>query len=456
MSRSAPVQQGLDTGRRRFLALAAAAAGAGTVGACSSPSRSAAAGGEGSKSFTYWSMWQADEPHAQVMKTAVDAFQHDTGIKVTVVWQGRGVLSTFANAVNGRTPVPDLVDQDINTVMSGMVPQGWASDLSAVYKMPVPGENATVADVIPDKYMNLLSAPNNGYPVMVPYEVASEAIFFDAARHPEIAANKPGTWEDFVALLNRLKASGPALALDPTDANAGYWTAWSLERELGPGQLEKVVLDKTGASWNEPAVLDGVRRIESLISGGYFAPGYATENTTTTTAGGGDQQRAWAEGRTALILGGTWTPGEVRQVGGLKPSNIDSFVFPRFAADGDASASVNFFGFAVPTAATHADAAQKFIAYFLNKSRLSSIVSVTGNLTSRADIAAPPELQSIQNSLIVRTVYPDLDGLRRDLAPWFNQVYRPIDTEFMKGEITAAQWITRMRADSLIYWAGTT
>jgi ABC-type glycerol-3-phosphate transport system substrate-binding protein len=450
MSRSAPRQQAVDTGRRRFLALAGAAA---TVGACSSPSRSAAVGG--STSFTYWSMWQADEPHAQAIRTAIDAFQHDTGVKVAVVWQGRTVLSKFADAVNGRTAVPDLVDQDINTVMSGMVPQGWASDLTAVYKMPVPGESTTVGDVIPDKYMNLLSSPG-GYPIMVPYEVASEAIFFDTARHPEIAANKPATWEEFVALLNRLKASGPALALDPTDANAGYWTVWSLERALGPGQLEKTVKDKTGARWDNPVMLAGVRRIESLVTGAYFAPGYATENTTTTTAGGGDQQRAWAEGRTALILGGTWTPGQVRRAGGVKPADIDSFVFPKFTATGDDSVSVNFFGFAVPASAGHADAAQRFIAYFLNKSRLSSIASVTGNLTPRSDIAAPPALRSIQNALIVRTVYPDLDGLRRDLAPWFNQVYQPIDTEFMKGQITAAQWVARMKTDSVVYWARNT
>ena len=194
------------------------AASTAATGACSSSGSSAAVSG-GSSSFTYWSMWRVDESHAQVIGAALDAFRRDTGVKVDVVWQDRAVLSKVADAVNGRATVPDLVDQDINTVMSGLVTQGWAADLSDVYKMPVPGENATVTDVVPDKYMSLLSSPD-GRPVMVPYEVASEAIFFDAVRHPEIAANKPKTWSDFVKLLNRLKASGPALALDPTDANA--------------------------------------------------------------------------------------------------------------------------------------------------------------------------------------------------------------------------------------------
>ena len=52
-------------------------------------------------------------------------------------------------------------------------------------------------------------------------------------------------------------------------------------------------------------------------------------------------------------------------------------------------------GWVVPQVADSPHAAQDFIAYALNRERLTGMVDVAKNLVPRSDIGVPPELQSI-------------------------------------------------------------
>jgi ABC-type glycerol-3-phosphate transport system substrate-binding protein len=446
--RSAPRAAASRVSGRRFLnVLAGAAIVLAGSGACSS----AGPHEESSQSFTYWSMWRQDEPQAKVLTAAIDSFQKDSGITVTVKWQGRQVITKTAEAIKANRDVPDLVDQGTDVLEAGLVTPGWASDLTKTYQLRVDGEPDTVQDVIPDKFMPMLSDAN-GVPFVVPYEIAGEAVFFDKARHPEIAADKPHTWDQFVALLKALKAKtgrGP-IALDSVEpGNDTYWLDWPLERVLGPGQVLRAATDATGESWDDPLVLDVAEKVESLVKGGYFAPGYNTEADPTHDT---DQENLWAKGGASLILGGTWTPSET-SASGLNPADIDSFQFPQLEAKGDTSASVVFFGFAMPKQAAHADAAGKFVAYFLNKSRLAHISTDAANMTPRIDIPAPVSLAAEQTALITRTVFTDEDGLGREEAPWFNAVFKPACARLVKGQETAKQWVAEVKTGTQQFWA---
>jgi ABC-type glycerol-3-phosphate transport system substrate-binding protein len=154
-----------------------------------------------SKEFTYWSMWENDEPQAKVLKDAVSSFERDSGIEVNIEWQGRNVLQKLTPALRTGN-VPDLVDQDGNLVRASLVAPGAHRDLSDAYELPVAGESETVGDVIPDKYVDLVR-DREGNPYMVPYEVIAYALWYDAAKMPELQQEPPATWEDFLALLQR-------------------------------------------------------------------------------------------------------------------------------------------------------------------------------------------------------------------------------------------------------------
>lgn len=199
-------------------------------------------------------------------------------------------------------------------------------------------------------------------------------------------------------------------------------------------------------------LVDGATKLETLVKGGYFAPGWNTEDTGTASAHAKDQQNAWAAGKAALILGGSWVPSETKRT-----ADVDSFVFPAMPNQGglpsDNSAGVNFFGFAVPKAGENADAAEKFVLYFMAKARLSKISSEAGNITPRIDITAPSVLTSVQTALTNRTVFPDQDALMRDDSKWYTTVFQPASVAFMTGKLTPQQFVGKLKTDSAAFWA---
>lgn len=437
---------------------AAALVAAAGLSACSSSSPpTSAADAASAKSFTYWSMWKESEPQAAVIKEALDKYKAATGITVTAEWHGRGVLDDVAAAIKAGKPAPDLADGSINTIMGAAANGVPVTDLTQVYPQPVPGENQTLADVVPDKYMPLLT-DSTGAVVMVPYEVASEAIFYDKTKEPQLVGNPPRTWDDFMKVLDAVKAKGQApLALDPVPGNCAYWVEWMFEREIGPGQFKHTAEERDpthvdGASrWDDSRLLDGAQKLETLVKGGYFAPGYAAEDTSPNSTHAKDQQNNWAQGKAALILGGTWTPSETKRT-----DDVDSFVFPSMPDIGgiraDNSAGVNFFGFALPKAGKNSAAAEKFVLYFMAKDRLAAISSEAGNMTPRIDIPAPQVLASVQLALTNRTVFPDQDALMRDDSKWYTTVFQKNAVDFMTGKLTAAQFIGKLKTESTAFW----
>ena len=429
------------------------------LAACSSSTAPKAAAAE-AKTFTYWSMWQESEPQAAVLKEALAKYQAATGVTVTAEWHGRGVLDDVAAAVRAGKPVPDLTDGGITGILGASAGGVAVANMADVYKQPVPGENQKLADVMPSKYLPLLT-DHTGAVVMVPYEIASEALFFDKTRFPQLSVNPPQTWDDFLAALNTVKAKGqPALALDPVPGDCASWVEWMFERELGPGQFKRTAEERDpthvdgGSRWDDSRLLDGAKKLEALVKGGYFAPGYAAEDTSENSTHAKDQQNNWTAGKTAMILGGTRTPTETGRTDG-----VDAFLFPSMPDQGggvrsDDSAAVDFFGFAVPKAGKNPAAAEKFILYFMNKDRLAAISAEAGTMTPRTDIDAPKFLAAVQLALTNRTVFSDQDALMRDDSKWYTAVFEKDAVDFMTGKTPAPQFIARLKADSGTFWQG--
>ena len=73
----------------RVLGIATAAALVISASACSSSKSSgSASGGKSGGSFTYWSMWRADEPQGKAIKAAAEQFTAATGVKVDLQFVG--------------------------------------------------------------------------------------------------------------------------------------------------------------------------------------------------------------------------------------------------------------------------------------------------------------------------------------------------------------------------------
>ncbi|WP_436499154.1 ABC transporter substrate-binding protein [Actinokineospora sp. HUAS TT18] len=408
------------------------------VSACGSSSDAGSGGGSGE--FTYWSMWQEKEPQAQVIKAAIDSFTKDTGVKVNVQWHGREVMKKLTPSLRTKAAA-DLVDQSMNQLGNGLANAGQSADLTFVYNLEVPGEGKKVSEVIPAKYVDYLK-DKDGKPFMVPYEVTGEGIWFNAKENP---TEQPKTWDDFLKLLDAAKAKGVApLALDADNTGvAKYWPLLTLIRAFGSEGVQKLASDRSGAAWDDPKVLATLTKVEQLVKGGYFAPGY---NSGQYPA----QQNLWAQNKAAYILQGSWVTSETKTyaASGFEYSSVQ---LPQIEG-GDDAVGVNFFGFGIPKTAEHGDAAGKFVAYFLNKSRLEGISTKADNITPRSDIAAPPALTSLAKSFQEKSVYPSGAALGLKFGGWESTAFQPVAQSLMQGKASAADFVSQVKAKSVEFW----
>ncbi len=400
-------------------------------------------GGTGGETLTYWSMWQRGEPQSRVLQSAIDAFEEESGARVDVQWAGREVGKKVRAAANSDR-VPDLTDNSAEELLAGSAADLY-SGLSDVYAERIPGEDVTVGEVIPETYVAPYEVAS-GEPIIAPYEVLSMAIWYDGAKLPEVAANPPRTWDEFVALLRRMKADGQTpIAADGTipDYNA-YWLYQLVERHLGPGWLRRAALDRTGRSWADPKFLAAAKRLEEIVGAGYFMDGY---EGSKLPAG----EQSWAKGDANFLMMGSWAPSATA------PAARDGIVYRSFpmpaVEDSVATEELSLIGFGIPTRGDNPELAARFIAFFMNRRWLSRIASEADNLTPRADVAAPEPLADLKVQLEeAEEANRYLDGLPATAEQFHKGVFLPLDDKLFFGDITAEQFVEQLQKQSADFW----
>lgn len=404
---------------------------------------SGGSGDHDSDTLTYWSMWEQGEPQSEVLQSAIDDFEEAEGVTVEVQWAGREVSKKIRAGSNTGT-VPDLTDDAVEVLLSGS-DAGLYSGLGDVYSEQIPGEDATIADVVPAKYLGPYKN-DDGEPIVVPYEVLTTSVWYDGNRFPEIAENPPETWDDFVAAMEEMKDDGLSpIAADGTipDYNA-YWIYQLVERELGPGWLNKAAADKTGEAWSDPGFLRSAQRVEEIVQNDYFMEGYQGSKLPAA-------QQAWAQGEASFLLMGSWAPADAAEVAS-PDTEFRSFPMP-MVPGGVRTQELNLIGFGIPDGAENPELAAKFAAFFMQRDQIGKIASEANNLTSRTDVPAPDDLADLQPMLEnASTGNRYLDGVPTDSAQFWSGVFLPLSDKLFFGEITAEEFVSQLEADSKSFW----
>ncbi|MFH8623993.1 ABC transporter substrate-binding protein [Streptomyces vietnamensis] len=394
--------------------------------------------GDDAKTFTYWSMWRAEEPQGQVLKASIAEFTKATGIKVKVDWVGRDVSKKIGPAI-AANKAPDLWDQANDAIFGAVASAGQARDLSSVLSAQVPGENVPVSQVIPAKYFDMLPKdPGGSNHYVVPYEVATTGLFYNAADADVTAAmpSAPADWAGFLKVCDALKAKGkPCIGSDGED---DWMNGLYLDYLLNAGGIDvsKLAADKSGAMWDDPAVLKAAQQVEQLVKGGHIIPGY---DATKYPA----QETNWAAGKSAFYMNGNWITAEVAKQ--VPPT----WKFGSMLPPGVKSADATVFGFSIPKKAKHPEPAEKFIAFFMQKKQMAGMATTALNLTPREDIPAPAGLEAAQKSLSGSSVRLPYDGVAGDWSP---KVLKQNFLDLWHGKTTAAQFVAKCKADQVSYW----
>ncbi|MDQ4215527.1 ABC transporter substrate-binding protein [Microbacterium capsulatum] len=431
---------------RKLAALAIAGALALSVAGCASaqgaPSGGASSGKGGT--LTYWSMWKEGEAQQKVLASAIADFTKETGITVDVQWQGRDSVKKVVPTLN-TNKVPDLIDSSFAKLAPVLAGTGQAKALTDAYGATVDGKKA--GSLIPKAYLanDVITRKGESAPWMLPYSLTSDAIWFNAATHPELTAKAPSDWNGFVAELDKLKAANEvpiAIDGDVSGYNA-YWYTAAIVHLAGPGSLKKISDDKTGKAWDKPEALKAAQMVQQLAAGGYFISGY---NASKWPA----QQQAWADNKAALIFNGTWIPTETQPYA-AKGFQYSSFPFPTVGSNGKKVARADFIGFAVPAKAKNSANAQKFASFFLKKKYQDALGTDAKILPVRSDAATSSEMSTVKAALdSTHSFYVQNDGIT---SPGYaEKLLWPALDQLVLGKTTAEQFVANMKAGQIDYW----
>lgn len=415
---------------------------AGALTACGS---SGTLGTEDAHTITYWSTWNKGEPQQKILQQAVDSFTKDTGIKVRVQFAGRQVMKKVQTA-NNTSNVPDLVDDSSENLIAG-ADSGVLRGLNSVYAQTVPGEGRTIAQVLPASSTASLKDKTGQY-ALVPYETLVTSLWFNDAMMRKIGATPPTTFDQLLSTCQKAVAHGIACAADDgtiPDYNA-YWLSELTMRHLGPGWLLKATGDRTGGMWKDPGFLAAATDLQRLVKGkGFMLSGY---QGSKLPAG----QQEWAKNKALYLLMGSWAPADTKPYA-ASGFQYDSVTFPSVPG-GQMSVDDQSLGFGILAKAKNPSGAAKFIAYFLNKSRLSAISTQANNITSRPDIKAPAVLTSVQKQLAAApAIARYLGGAASEHAGYWTNVFDVNDDKLFFGETTPAGFVDQLVSASRSYWA---
>ena len=424
--------------RRQLFALGAGGAAAAALAGCGGTSSSGSGSGD---SITYWSNWKEGEAQQAVLAEAIVAFEEESGITVTVEWQGRQVTQKIVPVLN--TPqVPDILDGAYGKLAPVLAATGQVRPLDDVFSSDVEGE--AITDVIPAKFRND-STMVDGSPWLLPVFLTSEAIWYDKAQHPELSQSPPADWDAFIALLQEMKAEGKTPLAADGDI-AGYNVAWFTNSYLnigGVGSLHELVSDETGALWDGATALQAARCVEQIVQGGFLIPGYDASKWPA-------QQQAWSTHDAELLLNGSWIPTETAPYA-AEEFEYASFPMPSPDPSAERVMRAEPTGFAIPARAKNPEAAAEFAKFMLRQDIQEKIAAEAGQIPIREGIETTPELADISAAIdAADDTYLAADGIA--YSGYMETVMWPINDELFLGKIGAEEFVSTMKDAQIAYW----
>lgn len=395
--------------------------------------------------FTYWSMWNENEPQQIVIQSAIEQFTSDTGIEVDVQWVGRDIAKKLAPTLNAAVTPMDLVDGPQRKIYSALVSTGSHHDLASLYARNVPGEGQTVEEVLIPNVRDVVTT--DGVTWMVPYTMFSASWWYDGGAMPELAGNEPASWDGLVALFDNRKQQGRQVIAQ--DGDIGFYNLYFFTeiavRHLGPNNLNAAIEDRSGEALKHPGILRTAEQIEELVSSGFFASGYDASKWPA-------QQQAWAAGEMDFIYMGTWLPKETASFmgEGFQPR---SFQMPAVSDDSVHTNEVAYIGYSIPARAENIGAAEQFIAYFMKKENLARLAEVAEVIVPRPGIEIAEHLKPLYDDLnsggLSHAAY---DGINSYNADYTRKVLTPLVNELIFGQIGASEFHDQLVEQTVRYW----
>lgn len=269
--------------------------------------------------LTYWSMWTNAEPQGQVLQEAVDAFQEQTGAKVTIEWKGRDIKNILGSALESEERI-DLFEDDYNRIGHNYV--DYVADLTDM------AEAAGYADQS-FAVFNDQATEWAGFLPCVTEQPQVGGIFYNQDIFEDAGVEAPTTWAEFMDVCGKLKDAGYApMALDST--YAPFWFGYHLARYIGQDETAKMAKEG-GWSANEKVAQAADDMIE-FVKAGYLVDGAPDEYPAS------QNKMALGDPQAAMVVCANYVTSEVNNTAG-EELNWGLFNYPSVEGGVDAASA---------------------------------------------------------------------------------------------------------------------
>ena len=321
-------------------------------------------------------MWTFKQTHVKSLQAAAEGFRQQTGITVNITAytpddafkakiQSAAATRNVADVLEVHAKGEDFVlggagiladltknvdDAWKRRFLSGTADAGLVTD--AVYQRSLKPK-APEAGV---KAGQLFSVPftSGTFGIVYANKTKLQAAGLDPARTPT-------TWAELVSWLDTVKAKDAqsgGLTLGLKVSQTGFnWILQPLAYAyLGKAKFEALFGQDAAKAWGSPDGQKVLERYDQITR--YWTPG-------SQTLGIDDADRAFAQGKSSFLVGGTFTLAAIQQAG-MNPDNVIAFGLP--AAEGGAVnalklAPIALTGLAVSAQTQNSDAAIKWLDY---------------------------------------------------------------------------------------------
>ena len=235
------------------LILTACPAGGSSPGTAASGGASGGAGG----SITVTSLWGGAE--AKAFQAVLDAFQAKTGITVTYSPQRTDYATVLRTQIQGGTPPDVAIIPGIGFLRSFAA----AGDLKKLSDIGL--DRASIEKNYAPGILDVGTVGGDLYAIMVKLNSKS-TIWYKPNEFEANSVTVPKTWEDFSAVIDKLKAAGKTpLALGAKDSwTLTDWFESIYVRQAGPDAYDKL-FSKDGV-WTDKTVTDAITTMLSVLN----------------------------------------------------------------------------------------------------------------------------------------------------------------------------------------------
>ncbi|GAA0581189.1 extracellular solute-binding protein [Paractinoplanes ferrugineus] len=311
-----------NVSRRNFLGLTAGAAGAAALAACGSsgPSDKGGSSSSGGKAVaTYWSL--SGVPGEPIRQAAIDRFNKaNSDGKITPFFYQNDAYKQKIKTAIGAGQGPTMIWGWGGGTLKEYVKSGQVEDLTSWLS-----QNAAVKDkILPSSFG---AGTVDGKVYALPVETVQPIVlFYNKKVFDQVGVKPPTSYNEMVALIPQFKAKGIApfsLAGQSRWTNM-MWLEFMLDRNAGSEVFNNVFAGKPNA-WSDPAVLDMLTKIQSLVDQGAFQKGFSS-----TTADSNADQALLYTGKAAMMVHGSWSYGIQKDKGGnfVKDGGLGWMNFP--------------------------------------------------------------------------------------------------------------------------------